>query len=188
MRVLDVGCGPGIYVDALRQAGIDAIGIDLDPHCPHDICDIFSSEFREKHMRTSGVRASKPYDLTLCLEVAEHLPESSACGLVARLVGTSDTILFSAAIPGQGGHGHINCQPREYWLEKFALHNYVYDDKATDALLEFMRSGYHMGWFTNNAMVLRPYGAVYFDAIIKEETEQAVRLAQYLSTTRGMTK
>lgn len=186
MRVLDVGCGPGIYVDALREAGVDAVGVDLDPRSPHEICDIFSSDFVNRH--TSSPTSAKPYDLTLCLEVAEHLPENLAAALVARLVGTSDTILFSAAVPGQGGHGHINCQPKEYWLEKFARHNYVLDDRATDELVRFMVAGYHLGWFVSNTMVLRPYGLVYYSTIIEEETEQAVRLAQYLQSTAGLTR
>src|SRR5690606_41065311 len=55
------------------------------------------------------------FDLVICLEVAEHLPESSAADLVDSLCRHSNRILFSAAIPGQGGQNHLNEQWSEYW-------------------------------------------------------------------------
>jgi len=173
MKVLDVGCGPGIYVKALREAGVHADGVDLDPRCPYDVMDVFSDEFADKY-------AGK-YDLAMCIEVAEHLPESRANELVKTLTSVAPTVLFSAAVPGQGGHGHINCQPKSYWVEKFALLNYVVDADATEKLVTFMASGYHMGWFRNNAVVFKQYGAACYERIIEEETPQAVRLADYLS-------
>lgn len=175
MRVLDVGCGPGIYVQALRELGIEADGVDLDPRCPFDICDVFSDAFLEKY-------TTQKYDLCISLEVAEHLGKEWADEFVKRLTQVAPTVMFSAAVPGQGGHGHINCQPKEYWIEKFGLCNYVLDAAATSDLVEFMRQGYHMGWFVNNAMVFKSYGAMYYEQIIAEETPQAVRLAEYLTT------
>ena len=55
----------------------------------------------------------------MCLEVAEHLPEQSAKTLVESLCSLSDFILFSAAIPGQGGLHHLNEQWQEYWVVQF---------------------------------------------------------------------
>lgn len=176
-RILDVGCGPGIYVTALRAAGFEADGVDPDPRNPYDRVSVFDPVFSEKY---SG------YDLCLCLEVAEHLPESLADTLVARLVETAPTILFSAAVPGQGGHGHINCQPKEYWEHKFVSHNYVLDPELTTHFVDFLRTGYHLGWLANNAQIFRQYGAVYYDQIIAEETPQAQRIAEYLTHTPKM--
>jgi hypothetical protein len=176
MKILDIGCGPGIYVKALNEAGVDASGVDLDPRCPYDVMDVFSDAFDQKY-------AGK-YDLAMCIEVAEHLPESMADELVRRLVSVAPTVLFSAAVPGQGGHGHINCQPKQYWIDKFATRNYVVDSEATQKLVSFMASGYHMGWFRNNAVVFKQYGAACYDRIIAEETPQAVRLAAYLAKTQ----
>ena len=170
MRILDVGCGPGIYVDALRSAGLRADGVDPDPLCPYDKLSVFHPQFE---MYTG-------YDLCMCLEVAEHIDEALADQLVNRLVGVAPTVMFSAAQPGQGGHGHINCQPKEYWAHKFAQRNYVLDETATNKLCDFMRNGYHMGWFVNNVQIFRQYGAVCFEQIAKEETPQAERLAEYI--------
>lgn len=59
------------------------------------------------------------FDLVLCCEVAEHLEEQYAERLVKKLVSLGDTILFSAAIPNQGGKGHVNEQWQDYWAELF---------------------------------------------------------------------
>ena len=170
MRILDVGCGPGIYVDALRSAGIRADGVDPDPRCPYDKLSVFHPQFE---MYTG-------YDMCICLEVAEHIDESLADQLIDRLVRVAPTVMFSAAQPGQGGHGHINCQPKEYWAHKFAQRNYVLDETETNKLCDFMRNGYHMGWFVNNVQIFRQYGAVCFAQIAEEETPQAARLADYI--------
>lgn len=175
MKVLDIGCGPGIYVRALRDLGFEADGVDLDPRCPYDKVNILSDEFTEKY-------AGK-YDLAVCLEVAEHLSPDDADELVEKIVSVAPIVLFSAAVVGQGGHGHINCQPKEYWVEKFADHNYVVDSETTEDLVGFMQSGYHLGWFTQNAVVFRKYGDVCYDRIIQEETPQAERLAQWFQKT-----
>lgn len=170
MKVIDVGCGPGIYVKALQELDIDAIGIDIDKSNPYLKVDIFSEEFLQ----------FTDFDLCICLEVAEHLPESKSDELVQRLIRTSDTILFSAAQLNQGGFGHINLQPKSYWINKFSEHNYILDDASTQKLITFIQGDMHLGWFVNNAMVFKSYGKMYYETIVNEETPQANRLAQFL--------
>jgi hypothetical protein len=65
------------------------------------------------------------FDLVQCLEVAEHLPERAADGLIDSIVRHGDVVLFSAAVPGQGGTHHVNEQPVEYWRDKFAARGYA---------------------------------------------------------------
>lgn len=175
MKVLDVGCGPGIYVQALRDQNVDAHGVDVDRRTPCQRLDVFSDEFLAQH-------GGHKYDLCLCLEVAEHLPATKADEFVLRLTQVAPTILFSAAQPGQGGAGHINCQPPVYWIEKFASHNYVVDNVATQRVCDFMASGYHMGWFVRNAIIFKSFGEHSYETIVQEETPQAQRLAQYLAS------
>jgi hypothetical protein len=64
------------------------------------------------------------YDLAISLEVAEHLPPTAAAGFVSLLADLSDFVLFSAAVPGQGGVGHVNEQWPDYWISLFAGHGY----------------------------------------------------------------
>ena len=44
---------------------------------------------------------------------------------VADLVALAPVVLFSAAIPGQGGTGHIKEQWQDYWARLFVKHDYV---------------------------------------------------------------
>ena len=81
-----------------------------------------------RHDLTEPLVLERNYDLVLCLETGEHLPEEAADTLVATCVLHSDEVVFGAAVPGQEGKGHINCQPHEYWHEKFKIHGFdVYD-------------------------------------------------------------
>lgn len=111
--VIDVGCGTGAWLDVALEYGCVVWGVDG-----------FAPESAIVHRGdlTDGYDCSG-YDLALCLEVAEHLTESSARPLVQGLCGAS-TVLFSAATPGQPGVGHINCQPHEFWHDLFAEHGY----------------------------------------------------------------
>lgn len=168
-RIIDVGCGPAIYVKALRDCGFIVDGIDPDPLCPEKVVSMFDYSVEER------------YDMALCLEVAEHIDPYEADYVVDKLIELAPVIMFSAALPGQGGHGHINCQPKEYWEHKFGCRNYVLDKELTEKFRDFMRQGYHMGWLLNNIQIFRAYGSVCYDSIIKEETPQAIRVAEWVS-------
>jgi len=61
----------------------------------------------------------RTFDLAMCMEVAEHLPESAAATFIQSLTALSDIVLFSAAIPLQGGTHHVNCQWQSYWAAHF---------------------------------------------------------------------
>jgi hypothetical protein len=64
------------------------------------------------------------FDLAISLEVAEHIDEKYADNFVKTLTNCSDNIVFSAAIPLQGGQNHVNEQWNDYWIEKFSKHGY----------------------------------------------------------------
>lgn len=64
------------------------------------------------------------YDLALCLEVMEHISEQYAEKTIKLLTQLSDKILFSAAIPGQGGICHVNEQWQTYWANLFSKFGY----------------------------------------------------------------
>ena len=66
----------------------------------------------------------KPFDIAQSLEVAEHLYEQYASNFIQLLTSLSDIVLFSAAIPYQGGTHHVNEQPPGYWVKLFAERDY----------------------------------------------------------------
>jgi hypothetical protein len=60
--------------------------------------------------------------------VGEHLPASAAGTLVKTLTKHSDTVLFSAACPGQPGQHHVNCQWPAFWQKYFNSNGFECDD------------------------------------------------------------
>ena len=59
-----------------------------------------------------------------CLEVAEHVPKDKSGALIDNLTRHGSCVMFSAAVPGQGGEQHINEQPHEFWRDLFAMRGY----------------------------------------------------------------
>ena len=116
---VDVGCGVGTFLSTLTKHGIeDILGLEGD-WVDHDMLVIPRGNFQTANLRTPP-ELGKRYDLAICLEVAEHLPAEDAERFISWLCGLSDLILFSAAVPGQGGVAHLNEAWQSYWAKLFA--------------------------------------------------------------------
>ena len=116
--VLDVGCGPGSWLQVWKAHGVSRVlGVDGDYVDPADLA-IERSEFRASDLGRP-LHLRECFDLVQSLEVAEHLPRSRAKGFVADLCRHGSIVLFGAAPPGQGGEHHINEQPYDYWRRFF---------------------------------------------------------------------
>jgi len=87
-----------------------------------------------KAIRVTEVPDIQSADLAMSLEVREHLPPSMGHNLVVSLVRSAPLTIFTAATPGQGGSGHVNEQPSEYWIEEFAGLGRYLDVAATTEL------------------------------------------------------
>lgn len=127
--VLDLGCGIGTWLFVAKDLGIsDVLGVDGD-YVDRDLLSKYLKDIEfESHDLTHPLDLGKRFGLCLCLEVAEHLPESASDFLIETLIRHSDIILFSAAIPGQGGQNHINEHWPTFWAEKFLKHGFVFLD------------------------------------------------------------
>jgi len=123
---VDVGCGTGAWVAELLAAGLTACGID-GPHIPRESLLIPQGAYRARDLALP-IEVDQRFDLVLSLEVAEHLPVQSAAVFIHTLISLGDIIVFSAAIPNQGGPGHINEQWPEYWSELFLKEGYTSHD------------------------------------------------------------
>ncbi|WP_159930983.1 class I SAM-dependent methyltransferase [Oceanicoccus sp. KOV_DT_Chl] len=124
--VLDVGCGAGAWLSVWKEHGSRITGIDGE-YVNRDMLMIAPDTFVGRDLRFEFL-LPQHYDLVQCLEVAEHLPGSSAPQLVASLCRHSDIVVFSAAPPGQGGENHINEQDYSYWRDLFDKNNFqMYD-------------------------------------------------------------
>lgn len=116
--ILDVGAGTGVWINAARKRKIlDSVGIDGIVLTGNDLkCE---PRLISQVNLVNRFELGRRFDVAICLEVAEHLPASSALGLIESIVKHSDLVFFSAAIPGQNGQHHINCQWPEYWQNLF---------------------------------------------------------------------
>lgn len=117
--VIDVGCGVGAWLAVFRGHGVmDVLGVDGD-HVPRKMLQITEEQFLALDLR-SPLRLDRRFDLAICLEVAEHLPPECAAVLVGSLAALAPVVVFSAAIPSQGGDDHVNEQWPAYWVERFS--------------------------------------------------------------------
>jgi SAM-dependent methyltransferase len=122
--VVDVGCGAGTWSRVFLDARIpDVLGID-GRYVDTRTLQIPPANFKPHDLR-EPLQLDRRFDLAISLEVAEHLPASYADQFVATLVRYAPVILFSAAIPSQGGQGHVNEQWPGYWVQKFGQHGYL---------------------------------------------------------------
>ncbi|MGI8965602.1 MAG: class I SAM-dependent methyltransferase [Limisphaerales bacterium] len=121
--VVDVGCGPGGWLEIFQKHGVkDILGMD-GSWVPLDKLRMARENFVVTDL-TKPLPAKRRFDLVVCLEVAEHLEAQFAETLINSLVALGEAVLFSAAIPGQRGFQHVNEQFQEYWAEKFRARDF----------------------------------------------------------------
>jgi SAM-dependent methyltransferase len=148
--ILDIGCGTGTWLKAFEEMGItDYLGIDGD-YVDKSMLKISESKFQARNLHNSFSLGRK-FDLVLCLEVAEHLEEKYADALIETITKHGDIILFSAAIPGQGGQNHLNEQWPQYWIEKFSDYGFFFHDVIRPLIWNNNRVDY---WYKQNTFLI----------------------------------
>lgn len=123
--VVDVGCGPGTWLAVALETGVPRVlGIDGD-WIDTDQLEIPVERFVRRDLVSDRVELDERFDLAVSLEVAEHLPIERASAFVQDLVTLAPVVLFSAAVPCQGGTDHRNEQWPAYWERLFGEHDYI---------------------------------------------------------------
>ena len=153
-RYLDVGAGSGAYAAEATRSGINCIAIEYSAtarkiaHKQNVDCRPF-----DLTQDPPANLPESPFDLAYSFEVAEHVPEPIGRKLVAFMARQAPIIAFSAGQPGQLGMGHINCQPREYWIARFAETGVRYRDDLTKQAIERFRAEDVAWWLVDNLMI-----------------------------------
>ncbi len=125
--VVDLGCGVGSWLSVFDACGVqDYLGIDGDYVDPTMLL-IPPAHFQAGDL-SQPVHLDRTFELAISLEVAEHLPDQKAEQFIKTLTRLAPVILFSAAIPFQGGTGHVNEQWPEYWKAHFRQFGYIMFD------------------------------------------------------------
>lgn len=164
--VIDIGCGVAPWLKAALELGVHtAMGIDGDyvdrerllveaeRFCP---CDLERDDLR------TAVQPGQRFDLALCMEVAEHLTADRARSFVAELCSFSDLVLFSAAIPDQGGKNHVNEQWPEYWAQMFGENDFACFDVLRPLLWDRTDCEW---WYVQNALLFAKRGTPRFTLV-----------------------
>jgi SAM-dependent methyltransferase len=148
--VLDVGCGRGAWLRAFEERGVKVLrGLDgtyvdsarllVDPQC-----------FTPMDLSSQSCTIAGRYDVALCLEVAEHLPAKFGDRLIEALTEAAPVVVFSAAVPGQGGIHHVNEQWPNHWTQRFAKRGF----RMLDPLRPRVRNDARVAWFYRQNMLL----------------------------------
>jgi SAM-dependent methyltransferase len=130
--VVDIGCGIGLYLAEFQNLGVRIQGFDFSEDAKSN-CAI-DPEFFSVVDLIHPIANSEKFDMCICSEVGEHIPDSGADNLIETIEKFSNLIIFSAAHPGQGGTNHVNEKPQEYWISKFAGKGYTFQKKNRDDL------------------------------------------------------
>lgn len=135
--VLDMGCGPGEKITHLASLGVVVHGVDGSRFAFEAADPSIQPRFLVADLTECGwlARAVGKVDLTMCFETAEHVPRALADRFVHTVAANvHQTLLFSAAYPGQGGHCHFNEQPIDYWIGRFTSAGLRLDGERTSEL------------------------------------------------------
>jgi hypothetical protein len=131
-RLVDLGAGCGVYGHRFAIHGVDVVSIDgVTPPPEHSYpVPVQTRDLTEPFENVWG-----RFDIALCLEVAEHIPEELSEAFLDNATRFSDRLVLSAAQPNQGGHHHVNERPKRYWVAKLAAKGWAYNRRETGRLL-----------------------------------------------------
>ena len=157
---VDWGCGAGLHAAELMSANINVVAVDAvlpgekfrAPGIDYVIADI-----TQKNVSNNAIPSS--YDLSLCIDVMEHLYEEDSDNALTNITKGAKLLILSCAPPGQGGHHHVNDQPRIYWVKRLNELGWRYERKETGLMERYFlqhRNILTLSWMYHNLCIYRP--------------------------------
>lgn len=129
--VIDIGCGVGTWLMSASEKGATSIAGYDGPWVDRKLLQIPEHCFHQTNLAES-LEITVSADLAICLEVLEHIPEAAANERMDLLLSKCRFLLFGAAVPLQGGAGHINEKPQSYWVNYITSQGFIaYDPIRT---------------------------------------------------------
>jgi hypothetical protein len=130
--LIDVGSGTGIWtrnflltIDQLKELTSIDLPTTRRIYLEDSSLDLSKIRIIEQDLVANPYLPEEIFDLTICVEVLEHLVEDAGIKLIEEFGKKTKFLLFSAAVPGQGGTHHINEQKYAYWYEKLKNSGFV---------------------------------------------------------------
>lgn len=152
-RMVDVGAGSGAYAAAAQRVGLGVIALERS-RVGRRLATRQGLDARPFDLGAEpAADVDQQQDLAYCLEVAEHLEPPLGDRLVAFLAGLAPDVVFTAAPPGQDGFGHVNVQPKAYWIERFDRSGLRYQPERSRRLANGFRvERVGASWLISNVM------------------------------------
>jgi SAM-dependent methyltransferase len=143
ISVVDIGSGQGVWLRTIAAAFPTAkkvIALDLQSHESPFFEELQNSsknfQFIEVDFENFSKLPGEKFDIAICLEVLEHLTPDTAVEVAKEIGRKCSYLIFSAAILGQGGTGHINERKFNYWMMLMREQGFVALDVFRPALRE----------------------------------------------------
>lgn len=149
--VVDVGAGWGHNLAWFHQMGCECLAIEGDPEALEGFIPFLPVV---KHDYTQGPYVpDRRFDLCVATEFVEHVEAQYESNWIAT-VKSAEYFLMCHAVPGQGGHHHVNEQTTGYWVERLEREGMVYLPNVT-AMLRATCSRKPAPWGRNTLMLFR---------------------------------
>lgn len=166
--VVDVGCGDASWLAVFRKLGVeDIFGIDGD-YVEPELLQVPRDRFQASDL-SKPFTLPRTFDLAISLEVAEHLPADCASIFVESLTRLAPAVLFSAAIPFQGGNHHVNEQWPDKWAALFREHDYLPVDCIRKRVWENAAVEW---WYAQNTLLFARASLLESNMALKAEFEK----------------
>ena len=174
--IVDFRCGQGAWLSVWRKTGARVMGVDGSYVDQQDLM-IDANQFRAADL-SQPIDLGQRFDVVQSLEVAENLPSSRASEFIGTLTSHGSLVMFSAAVPGQGGEHHSNEQSLEYWREKLREHRYVAIDHVRPKVITNLQVQH---WYRHNIILYaeEPYLATLPDPLRAFRVPEDQRLPIY---------
>lgn len=130
--VIDFGCGVGTWLKTAEEYGAEYT-VGVEGEWVDKSLFVANGELRVKDFEKK-LAIEEKFDLAISLEVAEHISLESSKRFVDDICASSDLVLFSAAVVGQGGRGHVNEQNQSFWVGLFEANGYKCMDVIRPAI------------------------------------------------------
>ncbi len=143
--MLDVGCGEGHAAGFFRDAGCEVVGVDGSRQARTE--SVIPQQHHVHDFVDGPFVPEGSFDLVWSCEFVEHVEQRYTHNFLGAFAASQRYLLLTAAPPGQKGWHHVNCQHREYWIDKLARLAFAPNPELTEkarALAEhghFSRTG-----------------------------------------------
>ncbi len=120
--LLDVGCGPGFFVQAATQAGFAAAGIEVSRYAVNFAREQLDQDVWQGQVRSTDLR-SGPYNVVTMWDVIEHLADpADALAALAKVMAPRSVLALSTGDISSltarlsGARWHLFNLPEHMWF------------------------------------------------------------------------